>query len=345
MKKNMYKYLLLFIVALLSCKDEAVVSTAITNGTNPAEHVVAYDTPGRGKIFLFNFTTKRHFDITLNVVDEYYYSYVQSFSENGSELLYTLDYMKPGSEDLYFCQRDDIFTYNLISGKTVRISDTEARERNPRFSKDGRHIIYDVSENGVQNVYTIDSDGKNKRLLIQNAYSPSYVLNDQKILYSSYRNGKAEYYLCDPNGGNEEQLTNNGLGGYNYYSSYDHNIFVFSVGQGIYKYDLDKRIPTLLIPHPNTNGFDINLLPKISGDSKYIVYLNTNDDRIYLYNLENKSKIDLGESFVTDFTRDSRNVVSLKKDGMHSYGIYSQKDSLILPRPTLSFGMVVGSLK
>ena len=346
----MYKYILLLVFVFFSCKDKSVEPTGDTpNDPVNDNYVIAYDTPGEGNVYIYNASTKALVRVTSMVVDTSYFAFVSSFSDNGHELLYTLDYRKPGKEDWLFCLRDDIFSYNLITGKTVRLSDTEFQERKPKYSKDGEHIIYESSANGNSDIYMIDRSGNNKKLLVSNPgyeHNPQFVMDDKKIFYSSYRDGKSEFYLNDINGDNEEQLTYNGLGGEASVSS-NNDFFVCSAAEGIYKYDFASRTSTLLIPNPNTTDFDLNLNPKISGDSKYILYINTLGpmSHAYLYNFESKNKIDMGIVFVGDFTKDSKNIVSLQRDGMHLFNIYSRTDSILVRHQILSFDMVVSSLK
>lgn len=312
----------------------------------PNNYVIAYDTPGIGDIFLYNSLTKSVINITSNIVDTLHYAYVSSFSDDGHELLFTLDYRKRGAEDLLFCDRDDIFSYNLITGQTVRITDTEFRETNPKYSKDKKTIVYQSFEKGYSEIYIIKQDLENNNpVFIDTGWYPTFLFDDNQILYSSNPNYSPELYIYNLKDRTKEKLIN--INGSEPSVSTDNNIFVFKGSNGIYKYDFATRITTLLIPDPNTTGFDINLSPKISGDSKYILYINTLGpmSHAYLYSFESKNKIDMGIVFVGDFTKDSKNVVSLQRDGMHLFNIYSQRDSVLLPYQILSFDMVVSSIK
>lgn len=341
-----YKYFLLFILALLSCKDKSVEPTDTPINGLYNGYVIAYDTPGNGNIYLYNSSTRSLLNVTSNVVDTFYYAYVSSFSDDGHELLFTLDYRKRGAEDLLFCERDDIFSYNLITGQTIRITDTEFRETNPKYSKDKKTIVYQSFEKGYSEIYIIKQDLDNKNpVYIDAAWYPTFFSDDNQILYSSNPNYSPELYLYNLKDRTKEKLIN--INGTEPSVSTDNKIIVFKGCDGIYKYDFATRTATLLIPDPNTTGFDINMSPIISGDSKYILYINTFGpiSHAYLYSIESKNKIDMGIVFVGDFTKDSKNVVSLQSDGMHLYDIYSQKDSVLLPYQILSFNMVVSSIK
>ncbi|WP_437347973.1 TolB family protein [Melioribacter sp. OK-6-Me] len=343
MKMKWYKYFLLFILVLSSCKEK---STEPIVTSFPSNYVIAYDTPGIGNIYLYNSLTKSLVNITSNVVDTFYYAYVSSFSDDGHELLFTLDYRKRGAEDLLLCDRDDIFSYNLITGQTIRITDTEFRETNPKYSKDKKTIVYQSFEKGYSEIYIIKQDSDNKiPVFIDTGWYPTFLSDDNQILYSSNPNYSPEFYLYNIKDRTKEKLIN--INGSEPSVSTDNKIFVFKGSDGIYKYDFATRTATLLVPDPNTTGFDINLNPKISGDAKYILYINTLGpmSHAYLYSFENKNKIDMGIVFVGDFTKDSKNVVSLQRDGMHLYNIYSQKDSVLLPYQILSFDMAVSSIK
>lgn len=346
MKIKWYKYLLLLILVLLSCKDKSVEPINTPNNESFTGYVIAYDTPGVGNVYIYNTSAKSLVKVTANVVDTSYFAYVSSFSDDGHELLFTLDYRKPGKEDWLFCGRDDIFSYNLITGQTTRITDTEFRETNPKYSKDKKTIVYQSFEKGYSEIYIIKRDSDNKTpVFIDEGSYPTFLSDDSQILYSSNPNYSPAFYLYNLKDRTKEKLIN--IHGSEPSVSADSKIFVFRGSDGIYKYDFTSRIATLLIPDPNTTNFDINLNPKISGDSKYILYINTLGpmSHAYLYSFESKNKIDMGIVFVGDFTKDSKNVVSLQRDGMHLYNINSQKDSILLPYQILSFNMAVSSIK
>ncbi|PIW98389.1 MAG: hypothetical protein COZ80_10840 [Ignavibacteria bacterium CG_4_8_14_3_um_filter_37_9] len=340
---KIYKYFLLLVLVFFSCKDKSVAPTGDPVNDN---YVIAYDTPGNGDIYLYNSSTKSLVNVTSNVVDTFYFAYVSSFSDDGHELLFTLDYRKRGTEDLLFCDRDDIFSYSLITGQTIRITDTEFRETNPKYSKDKKTIVYQSFEKGYSDIYIIKQDLDNKNpVFIDTGWYPTFLSDDNQILYSSNPNHSPEFYLYNLKDRTKEKLIN--INGSDPSVPTDNKMFVFKGSDGIYKYDFTTRTATLLIPNPNTTGFDINLHPKLSGDSKYILYINTLGpmSHAYLYSFESKNKIDMGIVFVGDFTKDSKNVVSLQRDGMHLFNIDSQRDSVLLPYQILSFGMVVSSIK
>lgn len=339
---KIYKYFLLLVFVFSSCKDKSVAPTVDPVNDN---YVIAYDTPGMGDIFLYSSLTKSVINVTSNVVDTFYFAYVSSFSDDGHELLFTLDYRKRGTEDLLFCDRDDIFSYSLITGQTIRITDTEFRETNPKYSKDKKKIVYQSFEKGYSEIYVMNQDLADKHpVLIDSGWYPTFLSDDNQILYSSNPNHSPELYLYNLKDGTKEKLIN--INGTEPSVATDNKMLVCRGSDGIYKYDFATRTATLLEVNPNTTGFDINLHPKLSGDSKYMLYKNTlGMGHAYLYSMESKTKIDMGIIFVCDFTKDSKNVVSLQKDGMHLFNIYSQRDSVLLPYQVLSFDLVVSSIK
>ena len=90
--------------------------------------------------------------------------------------------------------------------------DSDATDRNPRFSPDGTKILFESKREGDWELFIMDSDtGKNLVPVTQNEKTDrngSWSRNGQKILFESVRDGNFEIYVVDADGNNPVNLTN-----------------------------------------------------------------------------------------------------------------------------------------
>ncbi len=101
------------------------------------------------------------------------------------------------------------FTPEQINPK--RITNNETDEGSPSFFPNGKRIIFVSSRNDVNQLYTINTDGKNERHFNPNrfdCYNPAVSPDGKTIAFMSARYGDWEIYLIDANGRNERQITN-----------------------------------------------------------------------------------------------------------------------------------------
>ena len=91
--------------------------------------------------------------------------------------------------------------------------DSDATDRNPRFSPDGTKILFESKREGDWELFVMDSDtGKNIVPVTQNEKTErngSWSRDGKKILFESVRDGNFEIYVIDADGNNPVNLTNN----------------------------------------------------------------------------------------------------------------------------------------
>ena len=78
-------------------------------------------------------------------------------------------------------------------------------------------IAFVSDRDGNEEIYVMDTDGKNQRNLTNNRSSdddPSWSPSGKRIAFSSKRDGNDEIYVMDTDGQNPRQLTNNPLHDY-----------------------------------------------------------------------------------------------------------------------------------
>ncbi len=90
--------------------------------------------------------------------------------------------------------------------------DSDATDRNPRFSPDGTKILFESKREGDWELFVMDSDtGKNIVPVTQNEKTErngSWSRDGKKILFESIRDGNFEIYVIDADGNNPVNLTN-----------------------------------------------------------------------------------------------------------------------------------------
>ncbi len=94
--------------------------------------------------------------------------------------------------------------------KPKRITYNETDDGSPTFFPDGQRLVFVSSRNEVNQLYTIDIDGKNEKHFNANrydCYNPTVSPDGKTIAYVSARDGDMEIYLIDANGQNERRIT------------------------------------------------------------------------------------------------------------------------------------------
>ena len=91
----------------------------------------------------------------------------------------------PNGNDIAFELVGDIYTIPKKGGQAKSIINGRAFQSQPRFSKDGKWIVFISDESGSDNIWIAKSNGKSMRKLtaIENStmLSPSWSVDDKEI--------------------------------------------------------------------------------------------------------------------------------------------------------------------
>ncbi len=82
--------------------------------------------------------------------------------------------------------------------------------RSPSFSLDGKRVIYSFAENGLQDLYSVNTQATDRRQLTKNSgmnYWPSFSPEGKRILFGSTRDGNYEIYTMNTEGQDVRRLT------------------------------------------------------------------------------------------------------------------------------------------
>ncbi len=131
-----------------------------------------------------------------------------NLSPDGRTLVFSVEWRFSASTS----DRHSIFLTDLGGKYWNSLSDQQSdNDSYPRWSPDGKHIVFVSSSDGTPQIYVMDADGTNRRPLT-NQYEnadPAWSPDGTEIAFSSYRNGNSDIFVINSDGSNERRLTTN----------------------------------------------------------------------------------------------------------------------------------------
>lgn len=152
--------------------------------------------------------------------------------------------LSPDDRRIVFDLLGDIYILPVTGGRALRITSGLNYDSQPRFSPDGKTIVFVSDRNGMSNLWLMGADGKNLRPLTDVKYgtftSPSWMADGKGILVSQIIYGRASER-----------------------SDYS-----------IYYYPLNGGKPVNLVEAPRDNrGYPVKALgPVISSDARFVYF-------------------------------------------------------------------------
>ena len=132
-------------------------------------------------------------------------------SPAGNQVVYESN--ADGNLELYLLDLEEVnlaqFTPEDVEPKRITFNETD--DGSPTFFPDGKRLVFVSSRNEMNQLYTIDIDGKNEAHFNPNpydCYNPTVSPDGKTIAYVSARDGDWEIYLIDADGKNERRITN-----------------------------------------------------------------------------------------------------------------------------------------
>jgi len=112
-------------------------------------------------------------------------------------------------------EESDIWVAGLEEGGVQKLLEQEGLQSHPAWSPDGLTIAYTTgyrigSDKIVEELWLVDSDGKNPRPLVKDSFSnlqPDWSPDGKKIAFASNRAGNMDIWVLDRSGRNMRQLT------------------------------------------------------------------------------------------------------------------------------------------
>ncbi len=126
------------------------------------------------------------------------------FSADGKRIVYVYDRLEgtDGKLSIKVCNADSSDDQTLVPHK--------AFEESPRFSPDGKLVLWVSTRDGNPDLYTVGIDGKGvKRLTNDPAYDlhPAWEPGGKRIAFASGRSGRQKIHLMNADGTDVKKLT------------------------------------------------------------------------------------------------------------------------------------------
>jgi TolB protein len=106
--------------------------------------------------------------------------------------------------------RPRIYTYDLASGRSRLVVDKANLTFAPRFSPDGRYILFSMSTGGNTNIYRVSAGGGQPQQLTSAPgidTAPSYSPDGSKIVFESDRSGGQQIYVMNADGSGQHRVS------------------------------------------------------------------------------------------------------------------------------------------
>lgn len=188
---------------------------------------------------------------------------------------------------------------NLETNKDVSITHSgRGGTRSPVFSPDGQRVVYAFAETGPQQLWSVRTDGKEKKQLTQCegiSNWPTFTPDGGTIVFSNSRENNYEIYVMNADGSNERRLTNNKLMDVRPAVSPDGKQIAFTStrdgGYNVYVMNIDGSNVRAI-----TQGEDRDDYPCWHPDGKHLVTVSERAGRfdLYLHEVPAKPEADSG---------------------------------------------------
>ncbi len=121
----------------------------------------------------------------------------------------------PDGRDIIFVSNSDgdeeLYSYNIKTGKITKLTDNTADDFSPEFSPDGKKVVYISNQDDPYKweIYILDLKSRKIKRLTNNNYwdgFPKFTMDGKKIIFSSKRDSTENIYIMDTNGRGEKIL-------------------------------------------------------------------------------------------------------------------------------------------
>jgi serine/threonine protein kinase len=170
---------------------------------------------------------------------------------------------------------------------------TEGRDRQPVYSRDGRHVLFSSSRSGNMDLWTIDPTTLQVLQVTDNAaqdWDPGFSPDGEQIVWSSDRSGHFEIWIANADGSAARQLSDDGADAENPTFTADGAWVVYWSSNpeklGVWKIRPDGSDATLLAG----GSF---MQPDVSPDGQYAAYVVQELDKLRTF--INVVEIETGE--------------------------------------------------
>jgi Tol biopolymer transport system component len=152
-----------------------------------------------------------------------------SFDPEGKKVVFA-DFPEEDTENL------EIYTIDIDGSNLSRLTDNPARDYFPKYSPDGKRVVFSSERDGNIQLYTMDSSGENAKRLIEDDYfnnHGSFSPDGLNIVFQSNRGGNFDLYKINSDGRGEIQnITKNSADNFDACYSPDGSRIVYRSNKG-----------------------------------------------------------------------------------------------------------------
>lgn len=134
-----------------------------------------------------------------------------SFGPDGNIVIFA-DFAVEGFEN------SEIYTIGIDGSNLIKLTDNPAKDYFPKFSPDGKSIVFSSERDGNIQLYSMNNGGGNVKRLMVNEFvdnSADFSPDGQYIIFDSNRGGNSDIYKISADGtGAVQNITNNSAGNY-----------------------------------------------------------------------------------------------------------------------------------
>jgi Tol biopolymer transport system component len=152
------------------------------------------------------------------------------FSPDGNTIVFA-DFIEDGSENA------EIYTMGIDGSNLTKLTNNPARDYFPKYSPDGKTIVFSSERDGNIQLYTMNSNGENVKRLMENGFTDncgSFSTDSRNIIFNSNRGGNSDIYTISSDGtGEAKNITNNSAGNYEACYAPDGSMIAYRSNKGL----------------------------------------------------------------------------------------------------------------
>lgn len=184
-----------------------------------------------------------------------------SFSPDGNTLVFA-DFAEEGAENL------EIYTIGTDGSNLIKLTDNPARDYFPKYSPDGKIIVFSSERDGNIQLYTMNSSGENVKRLMEDEFTDNsgmFSPDGLNIIFDSNRGGNSDLYTISSDGSGElKNLTSNSADDYDACYSPDGSMVVYRSNKGL----KDSMSYDIFVMSAD-GGNQINITPDLKDTNEF----------------------------------------------------------------------------